>query len=607
MVQRPWLSHYDDGVPTTLQPYPELTLVDYLGATAREVPEHPVVLFKGGTLTAARLERLSNAFAAALVEHGVCPGDRIALVLPNCPQFLIAEFGAWKAGAIVAPLNPGFTTDELVSLLTAVAPRIVVTLSPFYARAKSAQRRAGIEHVVVTNIKEHLPAGARLMFTLFREARAGHRVRVADDDQWMPDLLESYRGALRPRVPLQPDDDATLMPSGGTTGLPKMVLGSHRSAVTSGFQLSAWLRELAEPGRDVIMLPLPLFHVYGMSLVQGTALMARLPLALVPDPHDVTDVLRTIQRVRPAFLSGVPALYGAMLSHPLVTAGKVDFSSLKMCFSGAAPLLAETRARFESVSGCPILEGYGLTESQSANTVNPVSGARKIGSVGMPLPDTAVRIRDVDTGEHDVPLGTVGEIWLSCPQRMRRYWRSEEETTHTLVDAEGETWLRTGDLGYLDDEGYLFIVDRVKDLIKVGGFQVWPREIEEIIAMHPSVAEVGVAAVPDARRGEVARAWIVPAAEQVPTEDEIRAHCAAHLVPYKIPALITFCDALPKSSVGKVLRRKLVERHLAEARASATIGQAITDRLVRVPEHDERFPAPAPGTAQAPQRPSIQR
>ena len=590
MVPRPWLDHYDVGVPTTLEPYPELTLVDYLSATARDEPAHPVLLYKGGAMSAARLERMSNAFAAALVDMGVQRGDRVALLLPNCPQFLVAEFGAWKAGAIVAALDPSHPPDELRELLSSIKPQVLIALSAQHGRAKEAQKHVGIEHLIVTNIKEHLPRGTRLMFTLFQEGRGGHRVRLANGDRWMPELLEVYRGAFRPRVPIAPDDDATLLATGGTTGMPKLVLGTHRNSVASGFQLSAWFRDLAEPGCDVVMLSIPLFHVYGSSLVQGLSIMARLPLALVPDPLDATDFLTTLHRVRPAFVAGVPSIFRAIAEHPLVLAGRIDFGSLKMCFSGVAPLLAETRARFEALAGCAVVQGYGLTESQGVNVVNPVSGVHKIGSVGMPLPDTEVRIRDQgDT--RDLPLGEVGEIWLSCPQLMRRYWGSEHDKAATLRIEGAARWIRTGDLGYLDADGYLFIVDRLKDLIEVGGFQVWPREIEEVIAMHPGVAEVGVAAVPDDRRGEVARAWVVAAPGRVLVEDDIRAHCARHLVSYKIPALITFCDELPKTAVGKVQRRRLIQRHLAEVRAAADMHAAtFADRSVSLPAHAEGLP-----------------
>ena len=598
MVQRPWLEHYDVGVPASLEPYPELTLVDYLSATARTEPEHPVVLYKGGAMSAARLERASNAFAAALVEMGVQPGDRVALLLPNCPQFLVAEFGVWKAGAILAPLDPACTNDELTALLTSIAPTVLVTLSSLHKRAKTLQRQVGIEHLIVANIKEHLPYGARLLFTLFREAHGGHRAHLEAGDRWMPELLETYRGAFRPSLTISPDDDATLLATGGATGVPRLVLGSHRSAVASGFQLVAWLNDLATPGRDVILLPIPLFHAYGLAALQGLAILGRMPLALVPNPDDITDVLTTLNRIRPSFVAGVPSMFAAMVEHPLVLGGRIQFAPVKLCFSSVAPLLAETRARFEALTRCPVLQGYELTESQGASVINPVGGRHKVGSVGMPLPDTLIRIRDSNSLGRDLPLGEIGEIWMHCPQQMRGYWRNVEETSAALPLEDGAHWIRTGDLGYLDAEGYLFVVDRLRDVIDIGGFEVWPREIEEVIATHPGVAEVGVAAVPDDRHGEVARAWIVPEAGQVLVEDEIRAHCARHLVSYKIPALITFCDALPKSTVGKVQRRRLVDRHLAEKRtAAATREGGFADRSVAVPAHIEALPGSTPRVA----------
>ncbi|HEU4565849.1 MAG TPA: AMP-binding protein [Gemmatimonadaceae bacterium] len=564
MHERPWHCRYDEGVPTTLAPYPERTLLDYVSETAREHPQHPAILFKGATLTAGRLERLSNAFAAALVNMGVRKGDRVALLLPNCPQFVIAELGAWKAGAVIAPLNPLYGEEELATLLAKTGAETIVTLTPFYVRVKTVQRQTAVRRVIATSVKEYLPPVLRVLFTLARERREGHRIALEPGDVWLRDLIEAHLEAMRPDVAVTPDDAATLLPSGGTTGTPKSAVGTHHAAVISGEQLAAWLGETYAEG-DVMLLPLPLFHIYGLNLVQSIALMRRLPLALIPNPRDIDDVVATIERVRPAYFSGVPSLFNAILHHPRVRAGRADFSSIKLCFSGAAPLLVETKHRFESLTGCRILEGYGMTESQAANTVNPVRGMNKIGSAGLPLPDTDIRIVDTDDARRELPPNGVGEILLHCPQHMRGYWRDPEETCATLrTGDDGRAWIHTGDLGYLDDDGYLFIVDRKKDLIKIGGFQVWPREIEEVIAAHPAVAEVGVAAVPDDERGEIAKAWIVPHPGHQPSADEIRAHCRAHLVPYKVPSAIAFRDELPKTMVGKVLRRKLVESETAE-------------------------------------------
>jgi long-chain acyl-CoA synthetase len=571
---RPWLAHYDDGVPPSLEPYPERTLLDDLAQTARESPQHPVVLFEGARLTASRLERLSNAFAAALVRLGVRAGDRVALLLPNCPQFLIAELGAWKAGAIVAPLGTHYSEEELGAMLARIEADAVVTLTPHYARVKAVQDDAGVRHVIATSIKEHIPALRRAAFTLLRERRGGHRIALAPSDWWMRDLIELHLEAMRPDIAVAPGDAATLLPSGGTTGTPKAVLGTHQNLVISAAQGAAWYAGTLERG-DVMLLPLPLSQVYGLSIVQPVALAMRLTLALLPDARDTEALVSAIRRVRPAAMSGVPALYAALLEHPKVRAGKVDLSCLKVCHSGAAALPADLKRRFEARAGCRLIEGYGMTESQAANAAGPLRGENRPGSVGLPLPDNEIRIVDAETGSRELPPGEVGEIVLHCPQHMSGYWGNADETAAALwYDERGRGWLRTGDLGRMDADGYLYLVDRKKDLIKVGGFQVWPRAIEEVIAAHPAVAEVGVAAVHDAEQGEVAKAWIVPRAGHRVTAEEIREHCASRLARHEVPALITVCDELPKSPVGKVLRRKLVERHAAESSARGPMRDA---------------------------------
>jgi long-chain acyl-CoA synthetase len=315
------------------------------------------------------------------------------------------------------------------------------------------------------------------------------------------------------------------------------------------------------PDTDVILLPLPVFHVYGQVGVQALAFMNRNPLALVPNPRDITDLVRTIRRVKPAFFNGVPTLYIALLNHPDVQGGKVDFTSIKICFSGAAPLMADTKRRFESMTGGRIVEGYSLTEAMMALCINPVTGPNKLGSVGMPLPDVHVRIFGTDDATRVVPTGEVGEIAFSAPQLMVGYWNQPAETANLLrthADDDGtRLWLHTGDLGYLDEDGYLFIVDRIKDLIKCSGYQVWPREVEEVLAAHPAVVEAGVAGVIDDVQGEAVKAWVVLRAGHTVAEQDLRTFCRATLAPYKVPSQIEFRADLPKTMVGKVLRRAL--------------------------------------------------
>lgn len=559
MASQPWLAHYDPDVPPTLAPYPEKTLLDYLQRLAREHPNSPALLFKGRSLSYGQLDALSDAFAAALASLGLRQGDHVALLLPNCPQFFIAEFGAWKAGAIVVPLNPIWSERELEMALEATRSDTVIALTSFYSRVKAVQGRTRVGRVIATSIKEYLPPLLRLFFTLFREEKEGHRITLGGGDHWLQALLRTHRSTPRPSVAVRPDDRAVILPSGGTTGTPKGVVGLHRHYVASGLQLYEWTKSAKKPWADVIMLPLPMFHVYANVGVQPLAFISPNPLSLIPDPRDISDLLRTIRQVKPAFFNGVPTLYAALLNHPDVRSGKVDLRCIKLCFSGAAALMAETKRQFEEVTGARIVEGYSLTEAMMACCVNPVKGTNKIGSIGMPLPDVEVRIVDGETGGRELATGEMGEMILRAPQCMAGYWNNPLETEETLrTHGPGGPWIHTGDLAYIDPDGYIFIVDRKKDLVKTSGFQVWPREIEEVISAHPSVLEVGVAGVPDAIKGEVAKAWVVLKPGRVATEEELRAYCRERLAPYKVPARVEFRTELPKTMVGKVLRRALV-------------------------------------------------
>ena len=559
----PWLSHYDAGVPTTLAPYPSRTLLDYLADAARTRPNRAALLFKGATVTYGQLERDSDACAAAFAALGVGRGDRVALLLPNCPQFFVAQFGAWKLGAIVAPLNPIYTEHELAPPLIDNDVETIVTLTRFYNRVKAVQPRTPLRRVIATNIKEYFPPLLRVLFTMVREKRDGDRITLARGDHDFARLLQANRDRVVQRTALSPDEPAILLMSGGTTGTPKGVLGTHAAYVYAGLQIKAWNASAMHAGDDVIFLPLPMFHVYGNVGVQSLAMINGSAIALVPNPRDLGDLLATVRRVKPTFFNGVPTLYSGLLNHPDVRRNKVDFKSIRICFSGASALLAETKHRFESITGGRIVEGYSLTEAMMALCVNPVKGPNKLGSVGMALPDVHVRIFDAEDGTRMLPPKEIGEIAISAPQLMVGYWKRPEETALVLRDHTDEDgtrrWLHTGDLGYLDEDGYLFIVDRKKDLIKTSGFQVWPREVEEVLASHPAVAEVGVAGVPDVAKGEAVKAWVVLRAGHSTTEEALRAFCRETLAPYKVPSKIEFRRDLPKTMVGKVLRRALKE------------------------------------------------
>ena len=418
---KPWLSHYDADVRPSIAPYPDKTLIDYLDQLAAEHPSNPALLFKGATMTYGQLDALSTAFAAALAGVGVNKGERVALLLPNCPQFLIAEFGAWKAGAVVVALNPTYSERELEQALGSTGTETVIVLTPFYARIAAIRTQTSVRRVIATSIKEYLPPVLRVLFTLFKEKKDGHRITLAAGDLWFHDLVKAHAGAKRPTVSVGPNDRAVVLSSGGTTGTPKGVVGLHRHYVAAGLQLNEWTKSARVPWTDVLLLPLPLFHVYANVGVQSLALVGPNPMAIVPNPRDLNDLMKTITRVKPAFFSGIPTLYNAILNHPDVRAGKVDLSSIKLCFSGAAALMAETKRQFEEKTGARIIEGYSLTEAMMACCVNPVQGTQKIGSIGVPLPDVEVRIVDAEDSSKVLAPTEVGELLVRAPQYMSEY------------------------------------------------------------------------------------------------------------------------------------------------------------------------------------------
>jgi long-chain acyl-CoA synthetase len=565
-ASRPWLAHYDPDVPATLAPYPAGTLIDFLDRHVKQRPDAAALIFKGRRLSWRQFEALTDSCAAGFASLGVTRGDRVALLLPNCPQFAIAQFALWKLGAVVVALNPIYTEHELVPPLVNTRARIVVALSKFYDHVKAAQPHTGVELVVATNIKEYLPPVTALLFTFFKEKKEGHRITLAPADRWLRDLLSEHRGKRPTRAPVGADDDAVILASGGTTGTPKGVVGQHKAYVYTGLQLYTWNKAEFEAGKDVILVPLPVFHVYANVGAFGLSLASGSPLALVPNPRDLDDVLKTITSTRPTFMLSVPTLFQAMLNSPVVRAGKIDFSSIKISFSGAMALMKATKEQFEALTGGRIIEGYSLTEGMMACLVNPLHGRAKIGSIGLPLPDVEARIVDIETGLRELGPGDEGELLLRAPQLMRGYWNNAAETAQALrADADGRVWLHTGDIGYMDEEGYVFLTDRKKDLIKPGGYQVWPREVEEVLASHPAIAEVGVAGVPDVARGESVKAWVVLRAGHSATAAELQRFCKEKLAPYKVPSAIEFRTELPKTMVGKVLRRELVRQHISAA------------------------------------------
>ena len=504
MEDRPWFKSYDPLLPHTLEPYPNRTLLDILADTLQQKPDHLMLIFKGLHLSVAQVDGLSNDFAAALFDLGVAQGERVAALLPNSPQAVIAQLGAWKAGTIFCPINSTYTEWELEHALNECEAETVVVLNPFYEKVKAVQPRTVVRRVIAVNIKDYLPPLSRFLFTLVKEKNDGYRINLRDGDHAYTDLMQHSKGAGRPPVQIKPSDPAILLFSGGTTGQPKAVLATHRSLLISGMQLHAYARTVLTDWEDRLTLVMPMFHVYG-NMALNSALLARWPMVIIPNPRDLNDLVATLRKERPAVLHGVPTLFNALINHPDVISGKVDFRSMKVCYSAAAPLLRETKERFEKLTNGRLLDAYAMTETILAAVVCPVHGEYKEGSTGLPLPDVDVRIVDMETGLENLPANMPGEIIIRAPQIMQGYWKRPEETATMIRDG----WVFTGDIGYLDQDGYLFLIDRKKDVIKVSGFQVWPREVEEVIAKHPAVQEVCVGGVPDEQQSEAVKAWIV--------------------------------------------------------------------------------------------------
>jgi long-chain acyl-CoA synthetase len=531
---------------------------------AAKHPDKACTIFKGATISYQEMNDLSDTLAGALADLGVKKGDRVGIFMPNTPQFVMAYYAVLKAGGVVVASNPLYTATEIAHQANDAGIEVMLAMSNFYKTVKEAQPDTKIKTVIVTNLKETLPALTRVLFTLAVEKKGGHRIEggLPESDLWMKDLLAKYQPSDRPKLDIGPDDSCLFQYSGGTTGVPKAAVALHRNIVANSLQISNWMTNL-NPDGEVVLMAIPLFHVYGMVAGMNFGLSTGSTLVMVPNPRDLKDVLDNISKYRASIFPAVPTLYNAINNHPDVLSGKYDLSSIKACISGSAALMRETKDKFEDLTGGKVFEGYGLSEAPTATHCNPMGGVNKTGSIGMPLPDVDCRIIDLDDGETEMAMGEIGEIIVKGPQVMHGYHNMPTETANSLREWNGETWLYTGDIARIDEDGYFYIVDRKKELIKPGGFQVWPREVEEAISDHPKVLEVGVAGIPDPYRGETVKAWVVVKEGETLTVDEIRDFAKEKLAKYKVPSHVEFRDELPKTTVGKILRRELVRQHKA--------------------------------------------
>ena len=561
MNNRPWLAHYDKGVPHTIE-YPQAPLFHFLEDSARKYPDRACTIFKGASISYREMNEQTDHMAAALVEMGVKKGDRVGIFMPNLPQFVVAYYGILKAGGVVVAVNPTYPPDEVLTPVNDANIEIMFTLTRFYDTLKKVRERSKLKQIIVSNLKEALPPVMRLLYTLLKEKKGGDKLdALANGDVWMKDLLAKHATSPNPKIDITPDDTALFQYSGGTTGIPKGAVAMHRNVVANTLQIKSWMPAL-EQGNEVVLMGIPLFHVYGMVAGMNFAMANGASMVMIPNARDLKDVLENISKHKATIFPGVPLLYNGINNHPDVKAGKYNLSSIKACISGSAPLMRETKEEFERLTGGKVFEGYGLSEAPTATHCNPLEGVNKTGSIGMPLPDVDIKIISLDDGETEMPQGEIGEIVVLGPQVMKGYHNMPTETANSLRQMkDGKTWLFTGDIARMDEDGYFYIVDRKKELIKPGGFQVWPREVEEAIMDHPKVLEVGVGGIPDPKSGETVKAWVVLKPGESLTEDELKEFCKEHLAPYKVPRYIEFRTELPKTTVGKILRRELVRQH----------------------------------------------
>jgi long-chain acyl-CoA synthetase len=558
MEARPWHRHYDPGVPATLD-YPDLVLPDLLARSAARYPDKAALLYFGRSLTFGELDRVSDRLAAGLQEMGVAKGDRVSVFLPNCPQTVIAYQAIWKAGAVAVPANPLYTASEVAHQIADAGSKVAFCLTLNYPRLREARPRTALEQVVVTNVKEYFPPLLRTLFTLAREGKGGHRVDFSGDPgtQWFQEVIAAAPQAPEP-VAIDPGDLAVLMYTGGTTGTPKGAMLTHRNLVSNSRQCQAWSTGLVEPD-EIMLTALPLTHSFALTICMNHSIDRGYTQVIVPDPRDLPGLLKAIDRHRPTFVPGVPALYAALANHPAVRKHRYDLTSVKQCMSGAAGLPPEVQRRFQEVTGGRLIEGYGLSEASPVTHSNPLGPHDRIGTIGIPFPDTDCRIVDEETETSVLGPGERGVLCVSGPQVMAGYWNRPDETATTLVpDADGTVWLHTGDVAVMDPDGFFHIVDRKKDLILAGGgLNVYPREIEDVLYQHPAVAEAAVIGVPPHSPDQRVKAYIVLRPGTAATEEDIVEFCRAHLARFKVPKFVEFRDALPKTFVGKILRREL--------------------------------------------------
>ncbi len=548
-MNRPWLSAYPEGTPAEVDVDAYPSLVALFEESCRRFANRPAYHNLGTTLTYREVERLSARFASYLTSIGLSRGDRVALMMPNILQYPVALFGVLRAGLTVVNTNPLYTPRELRHQLCDSGARCIVVLENFAHVLASVRRDTKIDHVIITALADltPLPKRAAVNFVVRHVKKMVPDYALPDAVPWRHTLALGATHSFQP-PPIGPQDIAFLQYTGGTTGVAKGAMLTHRNMVANLVQVAAFWHRLIEDGQEVVITPLPLYHVFCMTCNCLVFMHHGCLNVLITNPRDIPAFVKELHHWKFSFITGVNTLYNALLDHPDFT--KLDFSRLKLGIAGGMALHPGVADRWRAMTGRWLLEGYGLTEASPVVACNPYGGPR-IGSVGVPLPSTEISVRE---GEIEVAPGEAGELCVRGPQVMHGYWNQPEETARTL-DANG--WLYTGDIATVDADGFVRIIDRKKDVIVVSAFKVFPNEVESVLAEHPAVLECGVIGVPDPRSGQAVKAFVALRPGVRATAEELIEHCRRSLTPYKVPKLVEFRDSLPKTSVGKILRRAL--------------------------------------------------
>lgn len=556
MNEKPWLDQYPPEIPHSLN-YGEKAVQEYLTDSYHKWPDKIAIHFMGKELTYKELYESAMKMGNYLQTLGIKKGDRVSIMLPNCPQAVISFYGILYAGGIVVMTNPLYTERELEYQLKDSGAKAIISMDILYPRITKISANTDVENVIITGIKEYLPFPANKLYPFIQKKQYGITVKV--EHRGMNHLFPEIMKVAEPKIDAPPfdfnEDLALLQYTGGTTGSPKGVMLTHKNLIANASMCESWLYK-NKPGQEASLGIIPLFHVYGLTTVLIFSVMQGNRMILMPK-FDPEKTLKTIQKQKPTLFPGAPTLYIGLMNHPDIQ--KYDLSSIETCLSGSAPLPIDVQEKFEEMTGGKVVEGYGLTETSPVTHSGLIWGERVKGSVGLPYPDTDCKIFRPGTTE-ELSIGEIGEIAIQGPQVMRGYWQNPEATAATLVDG----WLLTGDLGHMDERGNFFIVDRKKDMIIAGGFNIYPREVEEVLYEHDAIQECVVAGIPDPYRGETVKAYIVLKEDHHVTEEELDKFCRENMASFKIPRIYEFRDELPKTAVGKILRRSLVEEEKAK-------------------------------------------